>query len=53
LVVATGYEYEDPSTFRKTPRLGIEELVFSDTFASPLTLLDEDSDAKDKDDAAA
>lgn len=53
LMVAAGYEYEDPSTFQKTPRLDIEELVFSDTFASPLALLDEESNPKDKDDAAA
>jgi nitroreductase len=53
LMVATGYEYEDPSTFRKTPRLDMEELVFSDIFASPLTLFDEESDAKEKDDAVA
>jgi nitroreductase len=51
LIVGIGYEYEDPSTFQKSPRLSIEELVFSDTFASPLTLLGEESDAKD--DAAA
>jgi nitroreductase len=42
LMVATGYEYDDPATFHKTPRLPLSEIVFGDTFASPLMLFDED-----------
>ena len=38
LMVATGYEYEDPSTFQKTPRLELSEVVFGDTFGEPLDL---------------
>ncbi len=40
IMVATGYEYEDPSTFLTTPRLEMDELVFGDTFGSPLRLSD-------------
>ena len=40
IMVATGYEYEDPSTFLTTPRLEMDEVVFGDTFGSPLRLSD-------------
>jgi hypothetical protein len=37
LIVATGYEYEDPETFQeKTPRLDLSEVVFGDTFGEAL-----------------
>ena len=39
MIVATGYEYEDPSTFRKTPRLDVTtEVVFRETFGTKLNL---------------
>jgi nitroreductase len=55
LIVATGYEYEDPETFKeKTPRLDLSEVVFGDSFGEALpwnneeelaTTKEEDSDA--------
>mmetsp|Transcript_2888 Transcript_2888/g.8103 ORF Transcript_2888/g.8103 Transcript_2888/m.8103 type:complete len:91 (-) Transcript_2888:100-372(-) len=36
MMVAAGYEYEDPSTFMKTPRLPVDEIVFKDTFGNVL-----------------
>ena len=38
LAVAVGYEYEDPETFEKSPRLDLSETVFSDSFGQPLDL---------------
>ena len=38
LVVATGYEYEDPETFVETPRLGLDEIVFDNEFGIPTNL---------------
>ena len=35
LLVAVGYEYEDPQNFEATPRLPLEEVVFQDTFGQP------------------
>ena len=52
LMVATGYEYEDPSNVSRTPRLDLEEIVFGETFASPLSLLDDEGAIKEKEDAA-
>lgn len=43
LVVATGYEFEDPSTFIETPRLNLDEIVFDDKFGTPTTLPQESS----------
>jgi nitroreductase len=55
LIVATGYEYEDPETFKEnTPRLDLSEVVFGETFGEALpwnseeelaTTKEEDSDA--------
>ena len=47
LIVAAGYEYEDPSMFQRTPRLGLEEVVFSDTFAQPLDLNEDVASSED------
>ena len=39
MIVATGYEYEDPESFRKTPRLDVtREVVFGETFGAQLQL---------------
>ena len=38
LVVATGYEYEDPDSFVATPRLNVDEVVFEDKFGVPISL---------------
>ena len=35
MIVATGYEYEDPETFEATPRLDISETIFRDSFGTP------------------
>jgi nitroreductase len=43
LVVAMGYEYEDPETFQDTPRLTLKEVVFGETFGEALNL-NEDSE---------
>lgn len=55
IMVATGYEYEDPAMFVHTPRLSMEEVVFADTFGDPLDLSDDDEPTDDDDipDAAA
>lgn len=50
LAVAIGYEYEDPESFEKTPRLDVSEVVFSDTFGEPLRL--EDDSVVDTDETA-
>lgn len=50
IMVATGYEYEDPSTFVPTPRLCMDEVVFGDTFGEPLDLSDNESPTGDDDD---
>jgi len=42
IMVATGYEYEDPATFVPTPRLRMDEVVFCDTFGAPLDLSDDE-----------
>jgi nitroreductase len=47
LVVAVGYEYEDPETFESTPRLDISEAVFGETFGEPLELEDEQQPGED------
>jgi nitroreductase len=52
LIVATGYEYEDPSTFQRTPRLLLEEVVFGETFAEPLELGADVESSEDDNDAA-
>jgi nitroreductase len=53
LVVATGYEYEDPETFQRTPRLDLSEVVFGETFGEALDLGDEAAKAdEDRRDAA-
>lgn len=39
MMVAVGYEYEDPTTSQSlTPRLDMQEVVFGDSFGSPLDL---------------
>lgn len=43
LIVAAGYEYEDPETFQRTPRLDLSEVVFGDTFGEPLDLAEEET----------
>ena len=48
LMVATGYEYEDPSTFQETPRLDLSEVVFQDSFGEPLHLQPSDDDSKEE-----
>jgi nitroreductase len=53
LMVATGYEYEDASTFRTTPRLDIEEVVFQDTFGEPIDLSDFGGPESDEDERVA
>ena len=54
IMVATGYEYEDPSTFVPTPRLSMDELVFGNTFGEHLDLSDneEPTSGDDMPDAA-
>lgn len=47
IMVATGYEYEDPATFVPTKRLSMEEVVFGDTFGEPLDLSDDDAEPTD------
>lgn len=51
MMVAAGYEYEDPQTFERTPRLELSELVFSERFGTPLTIPqnNDDSEADDND----
>lgn len=49
IMVATGYEYEDPATFEPTKRLNMEEVVFGDTFGAPLDLSGND-EPRDNDD---
>ena len=41
MIVATGYEYEDPETFQETPRLDLSESVFGETFGNPIELGDD------------
>jgi len=43
MVVATGYEYDED--FKETPRLGLEEVVFGETFGAPMELDDEEEEA--------
>jgi hypothetical protein len=52
-MVATGYEFENPATFRPTPRLEIEEVAFGDTFGAPLHLSEEPDDNVVDNDIAA
>ena len=53
LMVATGYEYENPATFQPTPRLSMEEVVFGDTFGAPLDLSENLPENVPDDDIAA
>lgn len=41
MVVATGYEYDEE--FKETPRLGLEEVVFGESFGKPMNF-DEDEE---------
>ena len=49
LMVATGYEYEDPTSFQETPRLDLSEVVFEERFGQKLewsgTSQNEDEDS--------
>lgn len=53
IMVATGYEYEDPATFVPTRRLNMDEVVFGDTFGEPLDLSDNDDDEPEEETAAS
>ena len=52
IMVATGYEYEDASTFVPTKRLPLDELIFGDTFGEPLDLSNNEDPSDDIPDAA-
>ena len=43
LMCCVGYEYEDLEGVKRTPRLGIEEVVFADTFGELLDLSEEEN----------
>ncbi len=45
LLVAVGYEYEDPKDFESTPRLPLEEVVFQNTFGTPWKGVDDSKDS--------
>jgi nitroreductase len=49
IMVATGYEYEDPATFVPTPRLNMDEVVFGDTFGAPLDLTGDEQESSEDD----
>lgn len=54
LMVATGYDYSPNKEEKSTPRLDLDEVVFSDTFGNPIQLNpDEGDDAEESQPATA
>ena len=47
LMCCVGYEYENLEEVKRTPRLGMEEVVFGDTFGELLDLYEEEDEEKE------
>jgi nitroreductase len=47
MVVATGYDYDENEKAEPTPRLDLNEIVFSDIFGYPLALLDKSTEGSE------